>query len=154
MDMEWLHQDNLRDSQRITVNSKISNMIWIQPISNNGQGEKGIYGWSIESKQIDSKVKSYGWRQKRFATKWTSTQSITGATDDSQDVQENVDDVQIEIECGEDVFLGRDRVLVFTAKHKLCIENQVDTKDESTQRGVDQINDFVLHANSQNAEKE
>ena len=97
MDMEWLHQDNLRDSQRITVNSKISNMIWIQPISNNGQGEKGIYGRSIESKQIGSKVKSYGWRQKRFETKWASTQSITGATGDSQDVQENVDDVQIEM---------------------------------------------------------
>ena len=43
---------------------------------------------------------------------------------------------------------------MLTAKHKLCIENQVDTKDESTQRGVDQINDFVLHADSQNAEKE
>jgi hypothetical protein len=40
-----------------------------------------------------------------------SISSVPGAVDDAEDEEEEVDDVQVEVESGEDVLLGVDGVL-------------------------------------------
>lgn len=60
----------------------------------------------------------------------------SGAANDLQEVQEDVDDVEIEIERREDVLLRRDGVLMFAAHHELDIEDQVAAEDEGADRCV------------------
>ena len=50
---------------------------------------------------------------------------IATLTDDGENEKEEVDDVEVEVESGEDVFLRRDRVLVLSANHQLSVKHQV-----------------------------
>ena len=47
------------------------------------------------------------------------------APDNLQNEQEQVDDVEVQVECRKDVFLGRQRILVFSTNHQLSIKYQV-----------------------------
>ena len=42
-----------------------------------------------------------------------------------EDEEEHVDDVQVQVECGEDVLFRREGVLVLSSKHQLSVEHQV-----------------------------
>lgn len=57
-------------------------------------------------------------------------------TDDGQDVQEDVDDVQVQVEGCEDVLLGGDAVLVLAAHHQLRVVHQVDGEQQSAEGSV------------------
>lgn len=56
--------------------------------------------------------------------------SIAGASHNSQDVEENVDDVCVEVEGGEDVLLGAQRQLL-VAQEKLGVHSQ-ELRQEKT----------------------
>lgn len=49
----------------------------------------------------------------------------TNQTDYPQDEQEEVDNIQVQIESGKDVFLGAKRVVVFSNQHDLSIKHNV-----------------------------
>ena len=54
--------------------------------------------------------------------------SIFGSPEDGQDVEEEVDDVQVEVQRGEDVFLGTQRVLVTATNHQLGVVHDVQAE--------------------------
>ena len=64
-------------------------------------------------------------KEKEIPLKWEENQYrlVTRATNYSQDVQEDVDNVQIEIQSREDILFRRDGVLVFPTEHQLGIED-------------------------------
>ena len=61
---------------------------------------------------------------------------IFGPPEDGEDVEEEVDDVQVEVEGGEDVFLRAERVLVLAPEHQLGVVHDVQREDDGTHRGV------------------
>ena len=58
--------------------------------------------------------------------------STTTYADNAEDISEEVDDVQVEVEGGENVLLGTERVLVFPAHHHLSVVDNVEGEDESS----------------------
>jgi len=57
--------------------------------------------------------------------------SVSAAeADDHEDVHEEVDDVQVDVEGGEDVLLGAQAVLVLPTHHQLSVINDVKGEDE------------------------
>ena len=62
--------------------------------------------------------------------------SIFGSPEDGQDVEEEVDDVQVEVESGEDVLLRAERVLVLAPEHQLGVVHDVQREDDGPHRGV------------------
>ena len=52
------------------------------------------------------------------------------STKDGEEVKEEVDDVQVEVEGGEDVLLGAERVLVIAAEHDLGVVDDVQREDD------------------------
>ena len=46
-------------------------------------------------------------------------------SNDGEDEEEEVDDVEVQVESGEDVLLRRDGVLVLTTHHQLSVEDDV-----------------------------
>lgn len=61
---------------------------------------------------------------------------IFGPPEDGQDVEEEVDDVQVEVEGGEDVLLGAEGVLVLAAHHELRVVHDVEREHQGAQRPV------------------
>ncbi len=56
---------------------------------------------------------------------------VTGdGADDDEDVEEDVDDVEVEVEGGEDVVLGVDGQLVLAAHDQLRVEHQEQAEQE------------------------
>ena len=49
-----------------------------------------------------------------------------------EDVDKEVDNVQVDVESSEDVFLRAERVLVFPSHHQLCVVHQVTGEDQSS----------------------
>ena len=74
--------------------------------------------------------------------------------DKSKNVEEDVDNVQVEIESGKDVLFGWNRVLVLASEHQLSVKDQVDGKEESAERGVDQADCFAWNADGHDTENE
>ena len=64
--------------------------------------------------------------------------SPTRYPDDEEDVPEEVDDVQVDVEGGKDVFLRTEGVLVFAAHHELCVVHDVQREDQSSDTAVAQ----------------
>ena len=58
------------------------------------------------------------------------------STKDSKKIEEEVDDVQVEVEGGEDVLLGADGILVVTAEHDLGVVDDIKREDDRPDRGV------------------
>ena len=58
--------------------------------------------------------------------------------DYEEDVPEEVDDVQVDVEGGEDVFLRTESVLVFAAHHELSVVDNVEREDESSDTAIAQ----------------
>ncbi len=50
---------------------------------------------------------------------------VAGGPNDGEDEEEQVDDVQVEVEGGEDVLLRGQRVLVLPPEHHLRVEHDV-----------------------------
>lgn len=69
-------------------------------------------------------------------------------------MHENLHNVQIQIQCGENVLFRTDRILMLAAHHHLCIVHQIDTEDERAQRRVNQRNRFSRYENRHNAENQ
>lgn len=65
----------------------------------------------------------YEKKQAKFCRCWRA--SVATLSDDGEDEEEEVDDVEVEVERREDVLLGRDRVLVLPAHHELSVEDDV-----------------------------
>ena len=57
---------------------------------------------------------------------------IFGPPEDGQDVEEEVDDVQLEVEGGEDVLLRAERVLVLAPEHQLGVVHKVEGEHQGT----------------------
>lgn len=51
--------------------------------------------------------------------------SISRATNNGENKQEEVDNVQVQVQCREYIFLRGQRIFVFPAKHHLGVEYQV-----------------------------
>ena len=62
---------------------------------------------------------------------------LAAATDERKDAEEHVDDVEVEVEGGEDVLLGRQRVLVLPPQHHLRVEDEVLPTEGTRQRRED-----------------
>ena len=60
-------------------------------------------------------------------------------SNNGQDVHEEVDDVQVEVQRGEHVLLGAERVLVAAPDHQLGVVHDVETEDDCPDPGVDQV---------------
>ena len=67
-----------------------------------------------------------------------------GCADYHQDIHEEVDDVQVEGERGEDVFLWAEGVLVLPSHHQLSVIDDVHREDEGPERGVGDDGVLVL----------
>lgn len=74
---------------------------------------------------------------------WRWLRLTARQTDDAQDVHEDVDNVQVEIECGKDVFLGADRILVAAAQHQLRIVHEIHGEEQGAQWGVHKANNLA-----------
>ena len=59
-------------------------------------------------------------------------------SDDGEDEDEQVNDIQVKIERGEDVFLWAERVLVLPSNHQLSVVNDVDAEDDRPDGSVHQ----------------
>ena len=64
--------------------------------------------------------------------------ATAGYADYEEDVPEEVDDVQVDVEGGEDVLLRAESVLVFAAHHELCVVHNVQGEDQSSDTAVAQ----------------
>ena len=64
---------------------------------------------------------------------------IFGPPEDGEDVEEEVDDVQVEVEGGEDVLLRAEGVLVLPTQHDLRVVDQVEREDQTANRGVTNV---------------
>ena len=60
-------------------------------------------------------------------------------SDDGEDVHEEVDDVQVEVQRGEHVLLGAERVLVAAPDHQLGVVHDVEAEDDCPDPGVNQV---------------
>ena len=60
----------------------------------------------------------------------------SGPPDDHEDVHEELDHVEVDVEGGEDVLLGAERVLVLAAKHQLGVVHQVEAEHQGAHRPV------------------
>ena len=56
-----------------------------------------------------------------------------------QDVHEEVDDVQVEVQRGEHVLLGAERVLVAASDHQLGVVHDVEAEDDCPYPSVNQV---------------
>ena len=63
-------------------------------------------------------------------------QLIPATSKYEEDVEEEVDNVQVDIEGSEDVFLRAESVLVFAAHHELCVVHNVEREDQSSDTAV------------------
>ena len=75
-----------------------------------------------------------------FVLFWWSNEFLVASCgpDDEQNVHEQVDDVQIEVEGGEDVLFGVEGVLVLPAEHQLSV---VDDEQGEDQRAESTVSD-------------
>lgn len=70
---------------------------------------------------------------------------LTTTASNTKDVDEEVDNVEVQVEGGEDIFLiRRDGVLVFPAHHQLRVIHQVEGEENRAQRRVHQVQDPVV----------
>lgn len=65
------------------------------------------------------------------------SQLISGAANNSQDVEEDVDDIQVKVQCGKYVLFRRNGIFVFATQHQLRIEDQINREEQSAQGSVD-----------------
>ena len=61
---------------------------------------------------------------------------------------EQVDDVQVQVECGEYVLLWRDGILMFSTQHHLSVEYNVETKYHGSGTGVDNLHSLQVETNT------
>lgn len=79
---------------------------------------------------------------------------VSRRADDSQDVEEDVDDIEVQVQRRKDVFLGGDGVLVVTSHHELRVVDEVDGEDKRPARGVHQRHDPAGEEDGDEAEEE
>ena len=60
-------------------------------------------------------------------------------TNDGEDVHEQVDDVQVEVQRGEHVLLGAERVLVAAPDHELRVVHDVQAEDDCPDPSVHEV---------------
>lgn len=83
-------------------------------------------------------VKIPDWHQTK-AFVYSSVSSLTSwCTNQHQNVHEDVHDVNIKIQSGENVLLGADRVLVLSSHHELNVIHEVDAEKESAEWSIDE----------------
>jgi len=75
-------------------------------------------------------------------------------SDDGQYVHEDVDDVQVEVEGGEDVLLRTDGVLMIATQHQLGIVYQVNGKEHRSEGGIDQSDHLAREADGNDSEND
>lgn len=64
--------------------------------------------------------------------------SIACDSNDLQYIKKQSDDIDVQIQRGEDVFLRTERILLMPTHHELSVHDQVETEDESSETGVHQ----------------
>ncbi len=72
---------------------------------------------------------------------------VSGLSNDGENEEEKVDNVQVKVQRSEDVFFWRQRVFVLSSHHHLSVEHQVLQKRDRTSaisRGLQFSNIFVL----------
>jgi len=57
----------------------------------------------------------------------------------SEDVHEEHDDVHVNVQCSEDVLLGRNGILMISSHHKLCVVDQERREEKGTERTVQNL---------------
>lgn len=73
-------------------------------------------------------------------------------SDNGENVREYVDDVQVESEGREDIFLGWDGELVVPSYHELCVKHQVEGEEQGTHARVYDVQDPILEDDGQDTE--
>ena len=90
--------------------------------------------WRHLAAVSDDRTQSRTLRPVTAAMRW---RRLAAAADEREDAEEHVDDVEVEVEGGEDVLLGRQRVLVLPPQHHLRVEDEVLPKEGTRQRCED-----------------
>lgn len=79
--------------------------------------------------------------------------SFAGAADNSQDVEENVDDISVEVEGSENVLLRTQRQFL-VAQEKLSVHSQKAGEEQGPQRGIDDVQDLVANEEAEDGEEQ
>lgn len=82
-----------------------------------------------------------------------ATPSLAGTAYDSQDVEENVDDVGVEVESGKDVLLWTQSQLL-VAQEELGVHGQETGEEQGSQGGVDDVEDPVADEDAEDGEEQ
>merc|ERR1712001_610868 len=70
-------------------------------------------------------------QNKKLQLKTSSTSIlISGCSNDLQNVEEQIDDVEVEVERSKDILLGVQRILVVATHHHLGVEDDVEAEDD------------------------
>ena len=64
---------------------------------------------------------------------------ISAVSNDAENVHEEVDDVQVEVEGGEHVLLGAERVLVAAPHHQLSVVDDVEAEDDAADARIHKV---------------
>lgn len=79
--------------------------------------------------------------------------SFTGAPHNSEDVEENVDDVSVEVEGSKNVFLWTQSQF-FVAQEELGIYGQEAGEEQGPQGGIDNVQDLVADEDAEDGEEQ
>ena len=64
---------------------------------------------------------------------------VPAVSNDAENIHEEVDDVQVEVEGGEHVLLGAERVLVAAPHHQLSVVDDVEAEDDAADARIHKI---------------
>ena len=64
---------------------------------------------------------------------------VSAVSNDAENVHEEVDDVQVEVEGGEHILLGAERVLVAAPHHQLSVVDDVEAEDDTADACIHKV---------------
>lgn len=67
-----------------------------------------------------------------------------GTSNNRENVHEDVDHIQVECEGCKHILFRRERILVASTNHELCVKNQIEGEQQSTETGVHYVQDLKL----------
>ena len=74
-------------------------------------------------------------------------QKVSSIPKEHKDKHKHVDDIQVEIQCGEDIVVdGKLKLLVHAANHKLRVVDEVQRKDEDADPRVRHLRNAAAKA--------
>lgn len=76
---------------------------------------------------------------------------ITRCSNNTQYVNEDVDDIKVEVQGSKNVLLRRDAVLVFSTHHHLSIIDEIKREEKSSTRCISNVGGLARYEGNHNA---